>query len=47
MLIIMPAKVGIKTCRFARECVSFVHAYLLFKFLFNFSSMYVCMYILC
>ena len=27
MLTIMPAKVGIKTCRFARECVSFVHAY--------------------
>ena len=25
LLIIMPAKVGIKSCRFARDCVSFVH----------------------
>ena len=25
--IFIPAKVGIKFCRFARECVSFVHAW--------------------
>ena len=30
----MPVKVGIKSCRSARECVSFVHV-----------CMYVCMYV--
>ena len=28
LLITMPAKVGIKSCRLARECVSFVHAWM-------------------
>ena len=28
LLIIMPAKIGIKSCRFARECVLFVHAWM-------------------
>ena len=27
LLITIPAKVQIKSCRFARECVSLVHAY--------------------
>ena len=28
LLMIIPAKVGIKSCRFARECVSFMHTYM-------------------